>query len=76
MATGSIMKTIPGSRSKKSLDQEQSAGGHYSPGAPLRALHDEVFIAQPLHITPAIAAAEPLPFSIFPNPRRTGSTSG
>ena len=35
---------------------------------PITCLHDEVFIAQPLAITPAIAAAEPLPFSIFPNP--------
>ncbi|MCB9263598.1 MAG: hypothetical protein H6558_01085 [Lewinellaceae bacterium] len=35
---------------------------------PITCLHDEVFIAKPLAVTHTIAAAETLPFSVFPNP--------
>lgn len=35
---------------------------------PISCLHDEVFIAQPIAVTPTVATAEALPFSVFPNP--------
>lgn len=34
----------------------------------ITCLNDDVFIAQPLAVTPTLAAAEALPFTVFPNP--------